>query len=52
VYWTGPIAGAIVAALLYDMLFLRRAPELPLHGAVRAEEPPAPEAPPKPRRRN
>lgn len=43
VYWTGPILGAIVAAVLYDQLFLRRAPELPLHGAVRPEEPPAPE---------
>lgn len=39
VYWAGPIAGSIVAALLYDFLFLRRAPELPLHGAVRPEEP-------------
>lgn len=45
VYWAGPIVGAIVAALLYDTLFLRRAPELPLHGAVRPEEP-APAAPP------
>jgi len=43
VYWTGPILGAIVAAVLYDQLFLRRAPELPLHGAVRPEEPPVPE---------
>jgi len=40
VYWAGPILGAIVAAVLYDQLFLRRAPELPLHGAVRPEEPP------------
>jgi len=40
VYWVGPILGAIVAAVLYDQLFLRRAPELPLHGAVRPEEPP------------
>lgn len=39
VYWAGPITGSIVAALLYDQLFLRRAPELPLHGAVRPEEP-------------
>lgn len=39
VYWAGPIVGAIVAALLYDGLFLRREPELPLHGAVRPEEP-------------
>ena len=40
VYWAGPILGAIAAAVLYDQLFLRRAPELPLHGAVRPEEPP------------
>ena len=45
VYWAGPIVGAVVAALLYDQLFLRRAPELPLHGAVRPDEP-APDAPP------
>jgi MIP family channel proteins len=34
-YWTGPIAGAIVAALLYDSLFLRRGVEPVDHGAVR-----------------
>ena len=38
VYWTGPVVGAIVAALVYDQLFLRRGPELPLHGAVRPED--------------
>ena len=53
VYWAGPIVGSIVAAVLYDMLFLRRAPELPLHGAVRPEEPPPPPPapPPKPRKK-
>jgi aquaporin TIP len=53
VYWAGPVVGAIFAAVLYDRLFLRRAPELPLHGAVRPEEPPpepAPSARPRKRR--
>lgn len=49
VYWAGPIVGAIVGALLYDTLFLRRGPELPLHGAVRPDEP-TPPAPPHRRR--
>jgi aquaporin Z len=40
VYWTGPVVGSMLAAAIYDTLFLRRAPELPLHGAVRPEEPP------------
>ena len=48
IYWAGPIVGAILAALIYEFLFLRRAPELPLHGAVRPEEPPAPAAAPAP----
>lgn len=34
VYWTGPILGAIVAALLYDQLFIRRGTDSALHGAV------------------
>ena len=34
VYWIGPILGAIVAALLYDALFLRRGKEPVDHGAV------------------
>jgi MIP family channel proteins len=50
VYWAGPIVGAVVAALLYDQLFLRRAPELPLHGAVRPDEPPEPSATEAPHR--
>jgi MIP family channel proteins len=51
VYWAGPIVGAIAAALIYDTLFLRRAPELPLHGAVRPEEPTPPGQPAKGRRK-
>lgn len=35
VYWIGPIVGAVAAALLYDMLFLRREREPADHGAVR-----------------
>jgi MIP family channel proteins len=34
-YWIGPIIGAIVAALLYDRLFMPRPAEPPDHGAVR-----------------
>ena len=35
VYWIGPIFGAVAAALLYEMLFLRRGAEPVDHGAVR-----------------
>jgi MIP family channel proteins len=35
VFWTGPIIGAVTAALLYDGLFLRRGVEPVDHGAVR-----------------
>jgi MIP family channel proteins len=35
VYWTGPILGGLVAAVLYDTLFLRRGVEPVDHGAVR-----------------
>ena len=52
VYWTGPVVGAIVAALLYDQLFLRRGPELPLHGAVRPDEPAVDAPPHRPRRKH
>jgi MIP family channel proteins len=34
IYWAGPIVGGLAAALIYDLLFLRRAPEPPDHGAV------------------
>jgi len=33
-YWVGPLIGGIVAALLYDRLFLRREPEPADHGTV------------------
>lgn len=35
VYWIGPIVGAVAAALLYEMLFIRRDREPVDHGAVR-----------------
>jgi len=34
VFWIGPLLGGIVAALLYDTLFLRRGKENVLHGPV------------------
>jgi len=34
VFWIGPLLGGIVAALLYDSLFLRRGKENVLHGSV------------------
>lgn len=40
VYWTGPIVGAILAALLYDQLFLRRGQDSALHGAVQPQAEP------------
>ena len=38
IYWIGPIIGSVIAAVLYDQLFLRRAPEPVDHGAVRPRE--------------
>jgi MIP family channel proteins len=37
IFWGGPIIGAVVAALLYEFLFLRTPPEPVDHGAVRPE---------------
>ena len=34
IYWIGPIVGSIIAALLYDGLFLRRGKDPAAHGAV------------------
>jgi glycerol uptake facilitator-like aquaporin len=33
-YWIGPIVGGVVAALIYDRLFLRRGIEPADHGTV------------------
>ena len=33
-YWVGPLLGGIVAALLYERLFMPREPEPVDHGAV------------------
>ena len=38
IYWTGPIVGGIVAATLYDVLFLRRPSEPTTHGPVQPPE--------------
>jgi MIP family channel proteins len=35
IYWAGPIIGSVIAAVLYDSLFLRRGKEPVDHGAVR-----------------
>jgi MIP family channel proteins len=34
IYWAAPIVGGVIAAVLYDQLFLPRAPEEPGSGAV------------------
>ena len=34
VYWIGPVAGAVSAALIYDGLFLRRGHDNAAHGAI------------------
>ena len=39
IYWIGPIIGSIIAALIYDKLFLPRAAEPVDHGAVRPAGP-------------
>jgi aquaporin Z len=36
IYWTAPLVGGIVAALLYDTLFIRREPEPLSHGSLEA----------------
>ncbi|HEX5972081.1 MAG TPA: aquaporin [Gemmatimonadaceae bacterium] len=38
IYWVGPIIGSIIAAVLYDQLFLRRGIEPVEHGAVRPRD--------------
>jgi MIP family channel proteins len=38
IYWIGPIIGSILAAVLYDQLFLRRGIEPVEHGAVRPRD--------------
>ena len=39
IYWIGPILGGVIAALLYDYLFLPRSAEPVDHGAVRPAGP-------------
>lgn len=38
IYWIGPIIGSVIAAVLYDSLFLRRGKEPVDHGAVRPRD--------------
>jgi MIP family channel proteins len=37
IFWTGPLVGGVVAAVLYDQLFLPRGPEAPGSGAVQPQ---------------
>jgi MIP family channel proteins len=39
IFWTGPVVGGVVAALLYEYLFLRVPPEPVDHGVVRPARP-------------
>jgi hypothetical protein len=41
IYWIGPILGGVIAAVLYDYLFLPRSAEPVDHGAVRPAGPSA-----------
>ena len=50
IYWTGPFVGGMLAAGIYDALFIRRGPEPVDHGAVRPEEPGESAEPRAPRR--
>ena len=40
IYWLAPLVGAVVAAVLYDQLFLRRGVEPGDHGAIEDDVPP------------
>ena len=52
VYWAGPIIGSILAAVIYDQLFLRRASDALTHAAVKADDPTRESAPPRPRKKS
>jgi glycerol uptake facilitator-like aquaporin len=34
IYWMGPLVGAVAAALIYEILFIRREPEPLMHGEL------------------
>jgi MIP family channel proteins len=34
IYWVGPLVGAVAAALIYEILFIRREPEPLMHGEL------------------
>ena len=48
IYWLGPVAGALVAALLYDSIFLRRPREVEAEVEAEMEAEPTPPGPPVP----
>lgn len=48
IYWLGPVAGGLVAALLYDSIFLRRRPEEVEEEMEAEPAAPGPPVPPEP----